>query len=122
MRRTYLVLGWAIVLFGGVHMFAATRVFSGVTAHALWFFSGGIAMSLTGALNLLNHSYGAAAPGLRRVCVAANLVMTAFGVAAGIVDKASAAALVIVLGLEGSVTLLSMLRGSLAPSVYNARQ
>jgi len=49
-------------------------------------------------------------------------VMTAFGVAAGIVDKASAAALVIVLGLEGSVTLLSMLRGSLAPSVYNARQ
>jgi hypothetical protein len=70
--------GWAIVLLGTLHMFAATTLFSGLTGAAMWFVSGGIAMVLAGALNLLNHACGAIAPGLRRVCMGANIVMTVF--------------------------------------------
>ena len=111
MRRTYAVLGYGIVLLGIVHMIAATRIFTGLTANALWFVSGGIVMALTGALNLLNHAYGGDARGVRRVCVAANLVMLVFGTASGIVTKATAAELVVVLGMLGGLTLLSLMPG-----------
>ena len=111
MHRTYAVLGYGIVLLGIVHTIAATRIFSGLTANALWFISGGIAMALTGALNLLNNAYGRDARGVRRVCVATNLVMLVFGITSGIVTKATPAELVIVLGLLGGVTLLSVMQG-----------
>jgi hypothetical protein len=114
MRRVYVVIGWAIVLLGAIHMFATTRLFTGVTPRAVWFFSGGIAISLTGALNLLNHAYGTGASGLRRVCVITNLVMTVFGAVAGMVTGATLAEQVIVLGLTGGATALSLLKRSLA--------
>ena len=115
MRRAYLVIGWGIVLLGIIHMFAATRLFSGLTAAALWFFSGGIAMVLAGALNLLNHAYGATAPGLRRVGMGTNVVMTVFAMVTGIVTNASLAEHALVLGLVGGAAVLSSLRSVRLP-------
>jgi hypothetical protein len=115
MRRAYLVIGWGIVLLGALHMFAATRLFAGVTPRAVWFFSGGMAMALMGALNLLNHSYGSVAPGLRKVCIGANIAMTAFGAVAGTVTNASPAEFFLVIGLTGGAAALSALKGSSLP-------
>lgn len=114
MRRTYLLIGWGIVLLGTIHMLAATRIFSELTARALWFVSGGIAMMLLGAQNLLNYAYGANAPGVRRVCVAGNLVMTIFGITAGVVTNANVAEFATVVGLVGGATALSMSGRSLS--------
>lgn len=108
MRRMYLLFGSGLVILALVHMFATTQLYSSLTGRALWFFSGGIAMALTGALNLLNVSYGATAPGLRRVCIAANLVMTLFGIVAGIVTGASVPEFIIVVGLTAGATALSV--------------
>lgn len=113
MKRIYLFLGWGIVILGAIHMLATMRFFKSVTGAALWFFSGGMAMSLTGALNLLNRSYGQIAPGLRKVCIGANIIMTAFGILAGAVNRASIAEFVLVLGLCGGATALSLTRGAL---------
>ncbi|HUP65864.1 MAG TPA: hypothetical protein VM557_11360 [Thermoanaerobaculia bacterium] len=117
MRQLYLVIGWAIVLLGMTHMFATTRLFDGVTQSALWFFSAGIAMSLNGALNLLNRSYGAEAPGLRMVCLGANLVMTCFAAVAGVVSDPTVIELVLVVGLHVFATMLSILAVLMPPEV-----
>jgi len=109
-RRVYVAIGWGIILLGAVHMFATTRLFSGVSERAIWFLSGGIAMALAGALNLLNEAYGSIAPGVKRVAIVANIVMTLLGLVAGMVTGASAAELVIVVGLMGSATALSLLK------------
>ena len=62
MRRIYGILPWGMIALGILHM-AATWRYSALTASALWFFSAGIATVLAGSLNLLNHAYGAIAPG-----------------------------------------------------------
>ncbi len=115
MRRIYLVFGSGLVLLGLVHMAATTQFYSGLTGRAVWFFGAGIAMSLTGALNLLNVSYGAIAPGLRRVCIAANVVMTLFGIVAGSVTGASVPEFIIVIGLTAGAAILSFVDGALSP-------
>ena len=88
MGYLYSVLGWGIVALGVVHMMSTFRLFGSLTGAAIWFFTGGIAMVLTGALNLLNRSYGAAAPGLRWFCVATNVTMTALAFVSGRVGGA----------------------------------
>lgn len=109
MRRVYGVLPWGIIALGILHM-AATWRNPSLTASALWFFSGGIAMVLTGALNLVNHSYGATAPGLRWLCRGTNIFMLCFSALAGVVTSAGVATLVIIVGLFGAVTILSWMR------------
>ena len=109
MRRAYLLLSAGIITLGLVHITATPRAFAELTSAAVWFASGGLAMILTGALNLLRRAYGEIAPGVRRVCVAANVLMTGFALLAGYAGRASAAEFVVVLGLVGSVTLLSVL-------------
>ena len=76
-----------------------------------------MAMSLTGALNLLNSSYGSVAPGVKKVCVAANIFMTLFALVAGRVTNASVAEKVVILALVGSATVLSVLKRSSSPTV-----
>ncbi|MEW6322378.1 MAG: hypothetical protein AB1635_14960 [Acidobacteriota bacterium] len=108
MHRIYAAFGWAMIVLGVVHIFAATRYYEQVTQAALWFVSGGLAMILTGALNLLNRTYAHVAPGLRRVCVATNVTMTAFALATGLVGRASLSELIIVVGLFAGATALSV--------------
>lgn len=70
MKYLYAILSWGIVALGVLHMLATFRFFHMVNTGALWFFSGGIALVLTGILNLLHRIYGRIAPAVRRVCMA----------------------------------------------------
>lgn len=113
MKYLSALLGWGIVVLGVVHMLATLSIFQTLNSSALWFFSGGIALVLTGTLNLLNRAYGHIAPGLRRTCIGTNLIMTIFGVLSGFVTHASIAEFTLVLGLIGGAFVLSLTRRAL---------
>ena len=113
MKLAYAVLAWGIIALGIVHMAATFLYFDQLTASALWFFSGGIAIVLTGALNLLHRGYGRIAPGLRAVCLMTNVLMTTFAAAVGIATRAGVGSFVVVLGLVGGATILSFAQRSL---------
>ncbi len=104
----YAVLAWMVVLLGVVHMMATVTYAQQVPRGAVWFFGSGIAMVLTGALNLLSRSYGNTARGLRVFNIANNLGMTAFAAWAGFSTGASSVELAVVVGLVASVTVLSL--------------
>ena len=106
----YGTLSWGIVVLGTVHMLTTAALTAGSAAGRVWFFGAGMAMVLTGALNLLNRAYGASAVGVRRVCVASNVLMTCFAVVAGVFTNAGLAQFIVVLGLVGGTTALSFLR------------
>jgi hypothetical protein len=93
-------------------MAATFRLHSSLVA-AVWFFSGGVTLVLTGAINLLNRSYGAAAPGLRRVCIATTAGMTVFSFVSGWATHARGPLLVTVVGWFAVTAMLSSLRGAL---------
>ena len=79
--RLYLVAGWALVSIGAIQtMFSALR-FDSFDEAALWFATAGIAVSLTGALNLLNVARRREDVPIRQVSVAANVLITAVFVA-----------------------------------------
>lgn len=107
MRRAYRILPWGMIALGVLHMAATGRVSSTLSPSAIWFFSGGVVAVLTGSINLLNNAYGAAAPGLRWFCRGVNVFMLCFTALSGVVTNASAAELAIVVGLFGTVTILS---------------
>ena len=113
MKYVYAILSWGIVALGTVHMLATFRIFHTLSNAAIWFFSGGIALVLTGSINLLHRNYGRIAPGLRAVCIGTNILMTIFGVVSGIVTHAGIAGFTLVLGLLGGATILSLSRGAL---------
>ena len=110
MNYLYAILSWGIVALGVVHMLATFRLFHTLNGAALWFFSGGIALALTRAINLLRRVYGHIAPGLRRVCIGTNVMMTIFAVLSGVVTHANISQLTLVLGLLGGATALSLRR------------
>src|SRR5262249_15031459 len=101
MRHAYLVLSGGIIALRALHIAATPSRFAHLTGAAVWFASGGLAIILTGALNLLRRAYGEMASGLRLVCVAANVVMTSFAVLAGYASGATALQFVLVIGLMG---------------------
>jgi hypothetical protein len=111
-RRAYGTMPWGIIALGVLHMAATWRYFDTLSASALWFFSGGIALVFTGPVNLLNRAYGAVAPGLRWFCRAANVGMLGFTVVGGLVTRASGSQLAIVFGLMSTVTVLSWMRST----------
>ena len=109
MRHVYLALSLGIVALGAIHVAATPRFFGHLTAAAVWFASGGFAIILTGALNLLRRAYGEMASGLRLVCVATNVVVMSFALLAGYASHASAVQFIFVLGLLGGATVCSLL-------------
>jgi len=108
-RKAYLACSWGIVALGVLHMAATARLFTALTQSALWFLSGGLAMVLTGAINLLNRAYGGSAPGLQWVCRAANVALAVFAVTAGLVGRAGAVETIVVVGLMAGTAVLSLL-------------
>jgi hypothetical protein len=104
MRKVYGVLSWGVIALGLFHMASTPRA---LTPAAVWFFGGGMAIVLTGALNLLSRRYGGTAPGLRWCCIAANAALTAFALVAGSVGRARLGALVVIAGWLGATTALS---------------
>lgn len=117
MRQLYAVVGWGFVALGAVHMIVAFRTFHTLNGSAIWFFNGGITLVLEGALNLLHRSYGLIAPGLRRVCIGTNVLMTVFGVVSGIAMQATITGFILVLGLTGGATALALSRRALCQRV-----
>jgi hypothetical protein len=109
MARLYAVFAWAIIALGSVHMAATWRLFDAVSSRSLWFFMGGIAAVLHGAINLLNRAYGVGAPGLLWVCRATNIVMLAFGIVMALTTKASALSFAFVVGSLAALTAFSFL-------------
>ena len=108
MRTLYLILAVLIILLGLVHIAATFLLFDALNSRAIWFASGGVAVVLTGLLNLLNRAYGAAARGVRWVTVGANAVMTLLAALAGLAGAASGAQLVVIVGMMAAATLLSV--------------
>ena len=120
MNYLYAILSWGMVALGVLHMLATFRLFHTLNGAALWFFSGGIVLVLTGTLNLLHRAYGRIAPGLRRTCIGTNILMTIFGVLSGVVSHAGIAGFTLVLGLIGGATVLSLSRRALIqPAEFN---
>ena len=117
MRRAYQLSGWGLVLLGTVHMATTFRAFDALSGAAVWFFGSGVAMALTGVLNLLNDAYGGVANGIRWTCVGTNVAMTAFAVAAGVASRAPVGQFVIVLGLVAGAAVLSAMRRPMAAPV-----
>lgn len=113
MKYLYAIVSWGIVALGALHMLATFGIFHTLNNSALWFFSGGITLVLTGTLNLLNRTYGHIAPGLRRVCIGTNILITIFSVLSGVVTRASIPTFILVLGLLGGATVLSLSRHAL---------
>jgi hypothetical protein len=110
MRTLYAIVGGLIVLLGLVHFAATFLIFDALNSRAIWFASGGLAIVLTGLLNLLNRTYGSGAPGVRWTAIGANVAMTGLALAAGIAGAASGVQLVIIVGLMAAATLLSLRR------------
>jgi hypothetical protein len=114
-NRLYAFVGWALVALGGLHMLTTIRLSASSPPFRVWFFGAGIAMALTGALNLLHRSYGSSAAGVRMVCRAANVFLTLFAVAAGAVTRASPAAFIVIVSLTGGALILSFVRSAVNP-------
>ena len=74
-------LGYAVVLLGAAQCLATFRFFREFEEPAAWWLAGGMLLALTGALSLLRLKYGAIAPGVRRVSVAANAALALFWLA-----------------------------------------
>ena len=79
--RIYLVVGWALTTIGVIQILFTGLRFEQFDEGALWFATAGMAISLTGALNLLNLGRYLKDPGVKRVCLIANLATTAVFVA-----------------------------------------
>lgn len=109
MRYVYLIFSIGVLALGAIHIAATPRFFAQLTSGAMWFASAGLAMMLTGALNLLRRAYGETAAGVRLVCIASNIVMTTFAVLSGYASRASVAEFTLILGLMGGTTLFSLL-------------
>lgn len=110
LNRLYAFIGWAIVALGALHMVATFRLSASTPVFRVWFFGSGMAMALVGALNLLHRAYGGSAAGLRGVCWIANIFLTFFAIAAGLLTGASTAEYVVIVSLVGGAMVLSFIR------------
>ncbi len=111
--RAHLAIAWSLIVLGVVHIAATWIFFSRVSGAALWFASGGIAMSLGGALNVLQRLYAAQAPGVGPACMAGNLAMTALAMAFVVLAGARVVRepqFLLLLGLLFATTALSIRR------------
>lgn len=109
MRLLYLILALLIVLLGLFHGASTFRFFDALDSSAVWFAGAGLAMVLTGILNLLNRAYGATAPGLRWAAIFANVAMTVFAALAGYAGSVSRTDFVMIVALMASTALVSLL-------------
>lgn len=79
--RLYLAAGCALVSIGAIQTIFSVQRFDSFSEAALWFATAGIAVSLTGALNLLNVAKRREDVPIRRVALAANVLITAVFIA-----------------------------------------
>jgi hypothetical protein len=109
-QRVYAVESWALIALGVLHAISTFRLHPVYTNQAHWFLGAGVLMVVVGLLNLLNGAYGRGAPGLRFVCIGANVVIAIYSIAGGILGRASVVAWILVLAIVVPLTVLSSLR------------
>jgi peptidoglycan/LPS O-acetylase OafA/YrhL len=111
MKILYALIGAPILALGVLHM-ATTFRLNSIPVTKVWFFGAGMAIALSGVLNLLNRRYGLAASGLRAACIGTNLLMICFAGIAGRVTGSSVAEQVVMLTVLTSALVLSVLRSA----------
>jgi hypothetical protein len=119
-RHLYKILSWGTVALGAAHMLTTAALRGGTPAGHVWFFGTGIAIVLSGSLNLLNIGCGAVARGIRWLCIGNNVFMTGFAVVAGVVTDTEPWQLAAILSLVGGTTALSILTVPLKPGAGTA--
>ena len=120
MKVLYAIVSWLIVALGAIHMLATFHFFHTLNSAALWFFSGGIALALTGILNLLQRAYGSIAPGLGKVCTGTNITMSIFAAISGVTTHASLVQFAILVGLLVSTIVFSLVPAARQRPATNA--
>jgi hypothetical protein len=116
MRTLYRLLSAGQVALGVVHISATATLFDGLSTRALWFASAGLAIALTGALNLLRQAYGNAAPGVRWVAVTANAALAVFTILSGVTMHVSPAGWAYAAILSGGPAILSLVPSAQRPA------
>lgn len=116
MERLDRITGWLIFGIGMLHCGVTFLLFKGYSDAAMWFFSGGLAMMYSAALNLLRVRYADVAPGLRKVCAAVNFSLLAFIVAYSAGEGAR------IFWNFGAVTLIICAIAVTAFSLFRGRQ
>jgi hypothetical protein len=116
MRPLYRLLSAGQVALGVVHISATAALFDHLSTRALWFASGGLAIALTGALNLLRYMYGSIAPGVRWVALSANGALAVLTILSGITMSATVAQWAIVTLFSGVPGVLSLVPSAQRPA------
>ena len=115
MKAACLTAACLVIMLGVLQIISAPRFFHGLSSSALWFASGGLALILTGVLNLLNRAYGHWAGGLAWSCRCANVAMAVFLALDGIVDQAEPGPFLAVMALMLAAIGLSFSRTARHP-------
>ena len=115
LSRAYAVLAWLLAALSVLHMATTWRLTSATTVTKVWFFSAGVAMAQTAALNLLHRRYGRSAAALAWVTRGSNALLLAVSVAGGLATGASVGELAVVLGLLAAILVLSFLDRACRP-------
>jgi len=80
MKALDLTVAWLMVVLGVIHSAFTLRYYPGPTLASVWFFSGGLAMVLTGLLNAIRIQAGKRGGLIRFSSIFANICMLAVGV------------------------------------------
>ncbi len=79
------IVSWLMIVFGTIHCAFTGRAYPEFGLPALWFLASGLFIILVAATNLLRIRYAGVAPGVRAVCIIANLVLLGLAVAIALV-------------------------------------
>jgi uncharacterized membrane protein YiaA len=80
MKALDLTVAWLMVVLGVIHSAFTLRYYPGPTLASVWFFSGGLAMILTGLLNAIRIQSGKRGRFIRFSSVFANICMLVIAV------------------------------------------
>jgi hypothetical protein len=106
-----MVAACLVVILAAIPCLLTPKVYPQFGLAAIWFFGAGLFMMLVGAINLLRIRYAGAAPGVRIVCIVANLVLLAFLIAiAFTVTLKQNPQVIIFLVLAALLTISSVMR------------
>jgi hypothetical protein len=109
------VLAWLLVALAVLHMATTWRLTTATAVTKVWFFSAGLAMAQTAALNLLHRKYDRSTPALGWVTRGSNALLLAVSVVGGLATGASIAELTVVLGLLAAILVLSFVHSASQP-------
>lgn len=115
LNRSYAALAWLLAALSILHMATTWRLTAATTVTKVWFFSAGVAMAQTAALNLLHRKYGRSASALAWVTRGSNALLLAVSAAGGLATGASVGELAVVLGLISAILALSFIDRACQP-------